>query len=92
MLNYITINKFCDATGYTAKAVREKIRLNIWKENKVWVKAPDNRQLIIINGYESWVETALVLKQHHKQVSKSRLSTGANDAENGLNSSPPPLI
>lgn len=55
MSNLITIEKFCDATGYTPDAVRSKIKRGDWLEEAVWVKAPDGRILISMKGYEWWV-------------------------------------
>jgi len=92
MLNYLTVKKFCSESGYTEKAIYEKIRQKIWKENEQWTQAPDGRKLIIVNGYERWVEMAMASNQHQKVASKSRSSIVAYDAGKELSLSPPPLI
>ena len=57
MIRYITIERAAVLTGYTADAIRTKIRDGIWPEQNVWVRAPDKRVLIDIEGYHKWVET-----------------------------------
>lgn len=92
MTNYLTIPKFSEISGYSEGAIRQKINDTTWKEGVVWVKAPDNRILIIVNGYEQWVEKALASKRQRQQRSKYPSCTKEFAAENALNCSPPPLI
>jgi hypothetical protein len=54
MLRYLTIPKFAAESGYTEEAVRTKIQRGIWLEDVVWIKAPDNRQLIDVEGFYRW--------------------------------------
>lgn len=56
MLRHVTIPRFAQDAGYTEKAVRRKIESGVWLEGVVWVKAPDGRILIDVEGYESWVK------------------------------------
>jgi hypothetical protein len=56
MLNWVTIPRFCELSGYTDKAVRSKMLEGVWLKDVVWCKAPDNRILISLRGYEAWVE------------------------------------
>lgn len=51
---HVTIKKFCAETGYTPDAVRSKMKRGDWLEGAVWVKAPDGRILIDMEGYEAW--------------------------------------
>ena len=60
MVHWVTIDKFSDLTGYTADAVRSKIKRGDWLEGQIWVKAPDGRILIDTEGYEKWVVTSQV--------------------------------
>ena len=55
MLRWLTIEKFSSESGYTPDAVRSKIKRGDWLEGHVWIKAPDGRILIDIEGYEKWV-------------------------------------
>jgi hypothetical protein len=50
----VTIEKFATMSGYTANAVRGKIQRGDWLEGKVFVKAPDDRILIDLEGYDKW--------------------------------------
>ena len=91
MIKYVTIKKFEELTGYTEAAVNTKIRDGVWLEGKVFVKAPDGRNLISIEGYEQWVEMAAGLRKHQNRAMKSPSLTVAFDAAKGPSSSPTPL-
>lgn len=56
---YVTIELFHAITGYTVKAVERKIETGVWTEGGVWLKAPDGRRLISVEGYKRWVEGAM---------------------------------
>jgi hypothetical protein len=92
MMRYMTIPKFALESGYTEDAIRTKIRDGIWPQNDVWIKAPDGRNLIDVQGYEKWVETGVALKLHRKAASKSHFPIKALGAASASHSSPPPLI
>ncbi len=53
---YITIAKFSELTGYTVDAVQSKIKRGQWLMDQLWVKAPDGRILIDLQGYAAWAE------------------------------------
>ena len=55
-MNWVTIRKFSELTGYTEQACRDKMRDGVWLEGSIWTKAPDARVLISLKGYETWVE------------------------------------
>ena len=57
MTRYVTVKKAAELTGYTEVAIRAKIREGVWLERRVWLKAPDGRVIIDIEGYERWVES-----------------------------------
>src|ERR1700687_5725975 len=59
VIRYQTISKFSIESGYTEWAIRGKIRDGVWLEGRVWVKAPDGRILISIEGYNLWAEAGL---------------------------------
>lgn len=54
MLRHVTIPKAAAETGYTEDAIRSKIKRGEWLEGVVWIKAPDGRILIDLEGYEKW--------------------------------------
>lgn len=56
MVKYVTIAEFSRLSGYTELAVRAKIRDGHWLEGHVFIKAPDGKPLISIEGYHAWVE------------------------------------
>lgn len=56
MVEWITIKRFAELTGYTDQAVRDKIRGGVWLEGTVWKRAPDNRILINTRRFDAWVE------------------------------------
>lgn len=53
---YVTIVKAAEITGYTRRAIEEKIARGVWLEGREWSKAPDGRRLISIAGFARWVE------------------------------------
>jgi hypothetical protein len=55
VLRHVTIERFSALSGYTPDAVRSKIKRGDWLEGTVWLKAPDGRVLIDLEGYEAWV-------------------------------------
>jgi len=92
MFKYVTVAKFCIETGYTEDAVRTKIRDGVWLQNIIWIKAPDGRILMSIEGYNEWVEAAVISQRRQKRVTKSPLPIKASGAGSALNSSPAPLM
>ncbi|MEX3763128.1 excisionase [Paraburkholderia phenoliruptrix] len=55
-VRYVTIGRFSELSGYTERAIRAKIHDGTWSRDDVWIKAPDGRILINIDGYHEWVE------------------------------------
>lgn len=53
---YVVIEKAAEITGYTRRAIEEKIARGVWLEGREWVKAPDGRRLISLKGFQQWVE------------------------------------
>ena len=78
-MNWVTIKRFCEQSGYSEDAVRSKISQGVWLEGKVWKKAPDNRTLMSIRGYEEWVE-GLESAPQAVQASRSTLGIRASAA------------
>lgn len=63
MLRYVTVGKFAAESGYTEEAIRAKIKNGVWLQDVVWIKAPDGRILVDIQGYENWVESGSPAQQ-----------------------------
>lgn len=83
MLKYKTIKQFAAESGYTESAIRAKCSKGIWPEGQVWIRAPDNKPLINVEGYNAWVESGAAPK------SSLPVLTKASPKTRGL--SPPPL-
>lgn len=90
-MRYMTVRKFASESGYTEDAIRSKIRDGVWRLGEIWVKAPDGRTLIDMEGYETWVEAGVVSGQCQTRASRSRSCTAAFGAVSASHSSPPPL-
>lgn len=45
---------FCQETGYSEKAVARKIEDGVWVEGREYVRAPDGRLLIDMDGFNKW--------------------------------------
>ena len=54
-MNWVTIKRFSELSGYTEKAVRNKIARGDWQMDVHWRKAPDGRILINLEAIEDWV-------------------------------------
>ena len=89
---WVRIAKAAAETGYTEHAVRAKIADGTWPEGEVWIRAPDGRILISVEGYHKWVETAAASARRAGQRSKLRSPSKASAVASGSRSSPPPLI
>lgn len=92
MTRYVTVKRFSAESGYTEAAIRAKIRDGIWRLGEIWKRAPDQRTLIDIEGYERWVEMGEGSEQSLTPASKSRSCTRGSGVASGSSSSPPPLI
>ena len=55
---YVSIELASTMTGYTPKAIREKIASGVWIEGRQYRRAPDGRVLVSMRGYKQWVERA----------------------------------
>ena len=60
-VRHVTIPKAATETGYTEDAIRAKIKRGEWMEGHVWIKGPDGRILIDLEGYEKWATGAASL-------------------------------
>ena len=55
-MKWIKLNKFTSISGYTSKAVYNKLERGVWICNVHWRKAPDGRIFINVNAVENWVQ------------------------------------
>jgi len=63
MIRHVTISRFAELTGYSEDAARSKIKRGEWLEGRVWIKAPDGRILMDLEGYERWASGATYSQQ-----------------------------
>ena len=73
MIEYKTIRQFASESGYTEEAIRTKIKRGVFGENEVWVRSPDNRVLISIEGFNEWVTKGQEFLKEVQTVSLSHL-------------------
>lgn len=50
----VTLSLFETVTGYSEKAVRRKIEEGVWLQGHEFIKAPDGRILVDMEGYQRW--------------------------------------
>jgi hypothetical protein len=50
----VTLALFECVTGYTEKAVQRKIESGVWIEGHEYIRAPDGRVLVDMDGFERW--------------------------------------
>jgi hypothetical protein len=83
MIKYKTIKQFAAESGYTEHAIRAKCSNGTWLEGQVWIRAPDNKPLIDVEGYHAWVESGPAPRKALQVVTKA--------PPRGKGMSPPPL-
>lgn len=54
LVRFIRPEKFEELTGITAKAVERKAQSGAWLHGHEYVRAPDGRILVDLEGYERW--------------------------------------
>lgn len=91
MAKYQTVKKFSDESGYTEAAIRTKMQDGTWKQGAVWIKAPDNRVLISVEGYNAWVEGELASEQLPDRALKLVSCSKGSNAVSASLLSPAPL-
>lgn len=57
-MNWVTIGKFSELSGYTVKAIQCKIDQGVWVYGIHWTHAPDNRRIINVAAVEDWMKGA----------------------------------
>ena len=93
MIEYKTIEQFASESGYTAKAIRAKISRGVFRKDEVWVRSPDNRVLIYLEGFNEWVRKGgQVLLSEVEVVSKSALHTKKHHAKKEYAQGVSPLV
>lgn len=55
-VQWVLIPVFCSLTGYTEKAVRNKIETGVFTEGMHYRRAPDGRITMNMMEYYRWVE------------------------------------
>ncbi len=53
---HVLVPRYAELTGYTVRAIEEKIAKGVWRQGVEWFKAPDGHRLISIEGVAKWVE------------------------------------
>lgn len=48
------LEKYCELSGYSEGAVRKKISSGKWVEGQQYIKAPDRKIKIILEGVDKW--------------------------------------
>jgi hypothetical protein len=92
MINYVTIRKFSELTGYSEQAVCAKIRDGTWLQGQVFCKAPDGRILISVEGFKLWVEAGQAFPKRQQIRIKSPSPIKGSLTANKSTSSPPPFV
>ena len=54
-MKWVTSNKLSEITGYTRKAIYNKIDRGVWLRGEHWQKAPDGRLFFNLIKIENWI-------------------------------------
>lgn len=82
MLDKVTIPRFVELSGYTEEAVHKKIERGVWLQDREYVRAPDGRILISLQGFDKWAEGQASAPQAHgrsKSTSVTKASAVVSD-------------
>ena len=55
-VNWVTVKKFCDLSGYSEEDIQEKLDSGQWEKGGLWNEAPDGIVFINLREFEGWVE------------------------------------
>lgn len=55
-MNWVTVTKFAELSGYSVKAIHCKIDQGVWVYGVHWKHAPDNRRIISVAAVEAWMQ------------------------------------
>jgi hypothetical protein len=70
-MKWVTIKKAAELSGYSEKAIRRKREQGVWLQGDIWIKAPDGRILLSIEGIERWAEGQLSVPQRQYRSVRS---------------------
>ena len=56
-LRFVTIRKYAEASGYSAKAIERKIGSGVWTLGNQYVKSPDGRIMVDTERAQSLATT-----------------------------------
>ncbi len=56
-VEWVTVKKMAEETGYTEKAIQDKVTTGVWPQGLVWRHAPDGRRIFSKKGYNKWAES-----------------------------------
>ena len=88
MIEYKTIRQFAAESGYTEGAIRAKIYRGVFREGEVWVRSPDNRKLISVEGFNEWGTKGQELSQQVQLAYKSPLHTKVSNVVSSFQVAP----
>lgn len=75
---YVRIVKAAELTGYTVRAINAKIDDGVWAYGDVWTFTPLGERVIIMKGYNRWVESGRATPPVRRRKATSGLaSSGA---------------
>ncbi len=79
MTRYVTIKLFLKLSGCTENAIHSKKSRGVPLQDSDWREAPDGRQLVSIDGYESWTVGPKTGQQFNRvSIGGSRYAEGTS--------------
>jgi hypothetical protein len=57
-MNWVTIKKFAELSGYSEDAIRAKTKKGVWIYKLHFTKAPDGRILINLEEVSKWMQSS----------------------------------
>src|SRR5574343_228768 len=57
MIRFCTVKRYAELSGYTERAIESKISRGDWTYGRQYVRAPDGRIFVSIEGVEKWLQS-----------------------------------
>jgi hypothetical protein len=69
---WVTIARLAAMSGYSEKAIRQKVARGVWQEEREYRRAPDGRLLCDLDAVTKWIEGDIDARDNNKKRNKCR--------------------
>jgi hypothetical protein len=80
-MEWVTIEKAAELSGYSPKAIEHKRESGLWAEGDIWFRAPDGQILLSVERIKSWADGGASAPQQRPQLTETRSNQSLNLAQ-----------